>query len=286
MARKKRKGPGGPGYFQLFHNLTDSHAWHLLPPLYRCGYIELARLYNGENNGRLAMSARRLAHQIPCNKDTAAEALRALEDAGFIETVKFGRFARKADQRVSSEYRLTCFRCDATGELPSRKFNPQIRWDIRDGNKRPESKQPPMTHAERQRRYRKKCRRKERDESDSDRPTKPDGIVRPNRTDPVTRDAICPTEPDVRVTKVTFERPTKPDTYISTIGGAASDGAPVTDAGEQERVAPLPEQSVRPRPNGVLAPLNAFLLGTTALTPLGGSDSDRTPTAIFNQKEA
>jgi DNA-binding transcriptional regulator YhcF (GntR family) len=85
-------------------------------------------LYDGSNNGRLAMSARRLAELIPCNKDTASKILRCLEDAGLIEAVKVGHYAKKEEERIASEYRLTHFRCDATHELQSKRYNPPHRW--------------------------------------------------------------------------------------------------------------------------------------------------------------
>ena len=145
--RKSRRGnTKSPRFVSLFHYMLGSLAWHRLSLHARASYIELAQIYDGTNNGTLAMSARGLACQMPCNKDTAAQALRELEDAGFIETAKVGKFARKGEDRRASEYRLTCFRCDATGALPSRKFNPNIRWEP------------------------------------SKRPAKPDGNVRPNRT--------------------------------------------------------------------------------------------------------
>ena len=35
--------------------------------------------------------------------------LSQLEDAGFIDPVKLGKYARKAEERLASEYRLTDF---------------------------------------------------------------------------------------------------------------------------------------------------------------------------------
>ena len=64
----KRRSAGR--FLSLNHRLLKSHAWHSLTPLQRCGYIEIAQLYDGTNNGRLAMSARRLAGLIPCSKNS------------------------------------------------------------------------------------------------------------------------------------------------------------------------------------------------------------------------
>jgi hypothetical protein len=114
----------------LHWHLLDSQGWHQLSPHARLAYLELARLYNGENNGRISLSARRLACQMPCDKATASRALRELEDAGFIETMRVGTFTRK--DRLASEYRLCIYTCDVTGDLPNRQWN-GLRWSPSDG---------------------------------------------------------------------------------------------------------------------------------------------------------
>ena len=120
-----RRGRSTSPFVMLHWHLLDSQGWHQLSPRARLAYLELAQLYNGENNGRIALSARRLACRMPCDKATASRALRELEDAGFIQTMRVGAFTRK--DRLASEYRLTNFTCDATGEQPSRKWN-GLRW--------------------------------------------------------------------------------------------------------------------------------------------------------------
>lgn len=167
MPRKYRRR-SGPRFLSLHHELLRSHAWHMLTPHERCGYIEVAQLYDGTNNGRLAMSARRLAGLIPCNKDTAVKILHNLEDAGFIEVMKVGHYTRKEGERMASEYRLTQFRCDATHELPSRRYNPRHRWQPSEPAPR---RAAPLTDAERQRRCRSK---RQRHECHAERPTKAD----------------------------------------------------------------------------------------------------------------
>jgi hypothetical protein len=86
----------------------------------RAAYIQLALRYDDVNNGSLALSARVLELELQCDKATASRALIRLEDVGFIETAKRGTFARR--NRKASEYRLTTYKCDVTGELPSKKF--------------------------------------------------------------------------------------------------------------------------------------------------------------------
>jgi hypothetical protein len=125
--RRHGRKTHGPAFVQLYYYLLDSEAWHQLTFTARAAYIEMARLYNGVNNGTLAMGARRLAKQLPCTPNTAARALHELDNAGFIEPTKFGSFGRKGKERHATEYRLTCYRCDVTGELPSKRFNPKKR---------------------------------------------------------------------------------------------------------------------------------------------------------------
>jgi hypothetical protein len=125
--RKTGRKTIGPAFVQLYYYLLDSEAWHQLTFTARAAYIEMARLYNGVNNGTLAMGARRLAKQLPCTPNTAARVLHELDDAGFIEPTKFGSFGRKGKERRATEYRLTCYRCDVTGEIASKRFNPKKR---------------------------------------------------------------------------------------------------------------------------------------------------------------
>jgi hypothetical protein len=156
----------------------------MLTPLQRAGYIEIAQLYDGSNNGRLAMSARRLAGLVPCDK--TSDVLRALEDAGFIDMVKFGRYARKEEERLAAEYRLTDHHCDVTGELPTRRYNPRHLWDPAI----PKPKRKALTGAERVRRHRKR-----RNACNGARPSESDATVPLNRTRSVTEVAEASSRP-------------------------------------------------------------------------------------------
>jgi len=164
-------------FVQLPYRLLKSAAWHRLTPLERCAYIEIAQIFDGKNNGHLAVSARLLASLIPCSLNSAYQSLRALEDARFVDTVKLGKYARKDEERLASEYRLTEFRCDATGEPPSRRYNPQLCWD----RSAPKPKRKALSSAERVRRYRKRC-----NACNDDRSSYENGIVPLIRTVNVT----------------------------------------------------------------------------------------------------
>jgi len=127
---RKRRGRSTSPFVMLHWHLLDSQGWHQLSPHARLAYLELARLYNGGNNGRISLSARRLGACMPCDKATASRALRELDDAGFIETMRVGTFTRK--DHLASEYRLCIYTCDVTDDLPNRRWN-GLRWSPADG---------------------------------------------------------------------------------------------------------------------------------------------------------
>jgi len=107
--------------------MLRSPAWRSLSPVSRCIFLELSAIYNGGNNGYLALSTRDAAERVRCSKDTAARALADLIAKGFIECCSRGHFDRKSPH--ASEYRLTLYSCDRTGQRASKAF---MSW--RDGD--------------------------------------------------------------------------------------------------------------------------------------------------------
>lgn len=103
--------------------LLTSPAWLSLSPAVRVLFIELMRRYNGQNNGRIALSVRDAVKACRITKDTAGRAFHALEDRGFIERAVPGGFSRKV--RHATEWRLTHRKCDRTGASGTRAF---MRW--------------------------------------------------------------------------------------------------------------------------------------------------------------
>lgn len=112
MAESNQKGrtKSGERYVRLTNFMTGTLAWLSLTPAQRAVYCELARVYNGSNNGWLGLSVRTAAARCNINKDTAAKAFRVLEERGFIERVTQGGFSRKTPH--SAEWRLTEWPCD------------------------------------------------------------------------------------------------------------------------------------------------------------------------------
>lgn len=126
MARRHNKtgrSKSGPPFVQLRKFMLESPAWLSLSCAARSAYVEVERIYNGTNNGTIGVGVRFLAERLRCSNDTASRALRELDDARFIETVKLGGFTRR--NRKASEYRLTIHRCDLTGHMPSKAF---MQW--------------------------------------------------------------------------------------------------------------------------------------------------------------
>ncbi len=83
--------------------------------------IELYRLFNGENNGELFMSARELARRLHCGKSLAAELLAELHAKGFIRPKQVGAFNVKrgpATVWILTEH-------PHAGHLPTKDF---MRW--------------------------------------------------------------------------------------------------------------------------------------------------------------
>ncbi|MBZ6079182.1 helix-turn-helix domain-containing protein [Microvirga puerhi] len=107
-------------YVSLPYYMLRTDAWHSLSPVARSVYIELATIYNGGNNGWLALSARDAAKRVGCSKNTAARAFIDLEQKGFIRCMQQGHFNRKS--RHAAEYRLTIYDCHRTGERASKAF--------------------------------------------------------------------------------------------------------------------------------------------------------------------
>ena len=121
MARARARGTGKRQFVMLSRNVKRSTAYHGLGTTARSALIELIDRHNGINNGHVGLGARELAYELRCSKDTAARALRELDDAGLAEPTKMGAWRG----RKATEWRLTFLRCDKTGELP------KLQWDRR-----------------------------------------------------------------------------------------------------------------------------------------------------------
>lgn len=122
MAKHSHNGRSKPGerHVRLTHFMTGTAAWLSLTPQQRAVFCEVARVYNGTNNGFLAVSVRGLAKRCSINKDTAGAALKVLEERGFIVCMTPGGFSRKTPH--ATEWRLTEWRCDKTHAPPTKAY--------------------------------------------------------------------------------------------------------------------------------------------------------------------
>jgi hypothetical protein len=113
-------------YVRLTYGMMQTKAWQSLDGNARAIYVELAMHYRGNNNGSVGLSVRQAARSIQVSNDTGARAMIALQDRGFIVATSKGRFNR---QRHATEWRLTEFKCDLTGQPASRDF---VTWTTAD----------------------------------------------------------------------------------------------------------------------------------------------------------
>jgi hypothetical protein len=113
------RSKGGGRFVQLHEYVARSYAWRRLPPLAKVAWFEIGFIYNGSNNGKLAIPSRRLAEHLDVSPSAAAKAIRDLIKWGFVDHVKASSFSQK---RLAAEYRLTHVRCDVTGQPASKRF--------------------------------------------------------------------------------------------------------------------------------------------------------------------
>lgn len=123
MANKyKRKGKSK--FVMIDGYVKRCAAWKAMTPIERNTYIEVKWRYDGTNNGRIGLGVRELAQELNMGNDTASRSLKALVAYGFIANTKASAFSVK--NRTVAEWRLTEYRCDVTGDLPSKTF---MRWE-------------------------------------------------------------------------------------------------------------------------------------------------------------
>lgn len=109
----KRDRKKTPRYVRLEHWLLDSSAWQSLTPQARVVYTELCKIYNGVNNGGIALSNRDAATRCNISKDTAGNCLQRLAEIGFTKVRTPGGYNQKSrdgkgiNKNKASEYELT-----------------------------------------------------------------------------------------------------------------------------------------------------------------------------------
>ena len=123
-------------FVSLRHWVLDSPAWLSLPCNARALYVQLAKRYNGANNGRISYSVREAYEELKISKSTAHRAFRVLQSRGFIVCTKRGAFSWKIVNEAS-EWRLTEYPNDCPPEHASKEFM-RFRLPGPDSNEPPE----------------------------------------------------------------------------------------------------------------------------------------------------
>lgn len=126
-----RKRKGKAKFIMIEGYLKKTAAWKALTPVERAAYLEVKWRFDGFNNGRVGLGCRELADELNMGRDTANRALEGLVDKGFIVKAKPSAFHVK--NRAVTEWRITEYKCDVTGDLPTKDF---IHWT---GEKKPQS---------------------------------------------------------------------------------------------------------------------------------------------------
>jgi Helix-turn-helix domain len=111
-------------FVALPHSMMETKAFKGLSATAQAAWMHIAKVYNGSNNGRLAISTRRLADVLNVGRNTAARAILELVNAGFIEQTAAASFSGK---RKAAEYRLTHKKCDRTNQNPSMAYQDHNR---------------------------------------------------------------------------------------------------------------------------------------------------------------
>jgi hypothetical protein len=93
------RSEGGTPHVRFYQWELESKAYRSLSPVARCVLLELKAFYNGSNNGSLFLSAREAGRRVGVGKTKAWQALRELQQKGFIRVVERGAFSWKTAAR-------------------------------------------------------------------------------------------------------------------------------------------------------------------------------------------
>ena len=109
MAKHDAKGRSKHSgrFIMVTHHMLDTPAGKSLTPHEIAALLRIMQIHNSQNNGRIAMSSRRMGKLAHMNKDTAARALKTLTAKGFLRICKPSGFGTNGRRAV--EYEITCF---------------------------------------------------------------------------------------------------------------------------------------------------------------------------------
>jgi len=111
----------------LPYSVIESPGYLNTTPMAKCVFIEIMRLYNGSNNGMIAVSCRSVGARLNVNHVTVARAIKNIINCGLLRLTKDSNFSKK---RKAAEYRLTHVRCNKTNMPPSMEYKSQGKITI------------------------------------------------------------------------------------------------------------------------------------------------------------
>lgn len=121
MTKHKRKGKAK--FIMIDGYIMRSAAWQSLSPNDKAVYLELKWRYDGMNDGRIGLGEREVATTLSIGRDTVRRSFASLVEKGFLAKAKASGFNVKS--RVATEWRLTEYACDVSGQPPTKGF---MRW--------------------------------------------------------------------------------------------------------------------------------------------------------------
>jgi hypothetical protein len=117
--------------------IQDCERWWMLSSHDKVVWIEGLRLYDGLNNGFLALPSRTIADRMNVAHQTVARSLLRLITLGFLEVTARSSFSNK--NRKATEYRYTHLPCNRTSKPATRQFmrpisDPHVNITARDSS--------------------------------------------------------------------------------------------------------------------------------------------------------
>jgi hypothetical protein len=117
-------------HVRFYHWMLDSPAYRDLRPISRALLIEMARLYNGWNNGEIGLGERQAAKLLGMTDRAAVRrALADLQAHGFIAKTKPSGFSMKVrGPQRATEWRLEWLPMERRGQAPIPATKTFMRW--------------------------------------------------------------------------------------------------------------------------------------------------------------
>jgi hypothetical protein len=118
---------------RIYSSWLKLPAWTSMSLKSRCLLVEMLGAYRPGDNGNLCWPVRKAASILRIGKSAAGRALSELEANGWISVTRVAAFGGAPRAAL---YRLTMFRDDVTGDLPSNDFLRSYGYSVDKGRRR------------------------------------------------------------------------------------------------------------------------------------------------------